>query len=89
MRGLNSETISIYGGILGGFTELSERSNLPKTLVLKVFGDVPRSNCGVCDKKCCTLALSVEGPTGQDSLDMRADTNHKNGLDISIFEVVG
>ena len=45
MHGLNSETISICGGILGGFTELLERSNLPKTLTLKLFGDVPRSNC--------------------------------------------
>ena len=37
MRGLNSETITICGGILGDFFELFERSRLPKALTLKNF----------------------------------------------------
>ena len=63
MRGLNSETISICGGILGDLCELLQRSSLPKSTCIEQFCmavtsevenqkrclaiDVPRSNGGV------------------------------------------
>ena len=37
MRGLNSETISICGGILGNFCELFQRSSLPKSTCIEKF----------------------------------------------------
>ena len=37
MRGLNSETISICGGILGDFCELLQRSSLPKSTCIEKF----------------------------------------------------
>ena len=38
MRGLNSETISNCGSILGDFCELLQRSSLPKSTYQKIFG---------------------------------------------------
>ena len=37
MRGLNSETISICGGILGDLCELLQRSSLPKSTCFEKF----------------------------------------------------
>ena len=67
MRWLNSDTISICGGILGNFWELLERLSFAKEIALKnlawesllkltIKGIVWWSNGGVCDNK-----LLVEG----------------------------
>ena len=72
MRGLNSETISICGGILGDFCE--KKSKKQKALALKNFAWQSLLKLKIknvvwrcasikwrgCDNNCCAPALSVE-----------------------------
>ena len=58
MRGLNSETTSIWGGILGDFRELLQRSRLPKSTCIEKFCMAVTSE--VENQKQCCLAMCVD-----------------------------